>query len=340
MSNMSTACLHACASTLINTETYMLLHAVCQNPPTFPIEHANWDQTCVKVPVGSSCSARCHTPDFLGSPEPATTCVRDDAIAAAVWSKPKGSCKKAQPDVTCREMPPHAPGNNSITYAWQPGCKDMPLAGMCNGTATCHDQGSSLAPALATCTGAGWVLEDACLPIYLGCFRDDMYRRLRPLSADAMPTAACKDVASKEGLTLYARQYYVGCFGGSDLQFATSLGRFEGCDTPCSIGTDICGGDYANSLYSAIPIGLVCEGPPAKELSPAHVVWPLCAGLTPLGTACKGDCDPGYYAVDLVAKCKLDNVTTTYAVSGSCRRYRSTGGTNLWLNDNTIWHDQ
>lgn len=232
-------------------------------------------------------------------------------------------------DVTCPGMPPNAVGNSTTSYVWQPACKDMALAGMCNGTATCHDNGSSHAPALATCTGSGWLLEDACSPIYVGCFHDDPYRRLRSLTFGNIPGAACKAAAVNESLTLYAMQWSVQCFGGSDLQFATALRRFaDGCNMQCGTGTEVCGGGYANSLYSAAPIGLVCEGVPAKKLTPAHAVWPTCAGLTPLGSSCEGECDAGYYAVDLVAKCLLNNVTATYNVSGSCQRYKLTGASD------------
>lgn len=328
---------HNCRS----CKSYASICTFCQKPPTTPVDNADWDATCVNVPIGGNCSAHCHAPDFVGSPEPAATCMRNAALAAAVWSEPKGRCQKMQPVTTCHGSPPHARQNSSITYAWQHGCKDMPLAGMCNGTAMCHNQGSSLEPALATCTGAGWVLEDACSPIYLGCFHDDPYRRLQSLTFGGMPIAACKEAAINEGLTLYAMQWSVQCFGGTDLQFATSLGRFEfegGCTMLCGVGTDMCGGGWTNSLYSAVPVGLVCEGAPAKKQSLAHAVWPNCAGLTPLGAACKGECDAGYYAVDLVARCVLDNVTTTYIVSGSCQRYSAAdcpsipSTTDTWFN--------
>lgn len=134
-------------------------------------------------------------------------------------------------------------------------------------------------------------------------------------------------------------QFSVQCFGGSDLQFATSRGRsVDGCDMQCGTGTEICGGWCTNSLYSTDPVGLVCEGLPVKKHTPAHAVWPLCAGLTPLGSSCKGQCDAGYYAVELEAKCVLSNVTTMYNVSGSCQRYKLTdcpgvpSTTDTWFN--------
>jgi hypothetical protein len=229
---------------------------VCQKPPTTLVDNADWDATCVNVPIGGSCSARCHAPDFIGIPEPTATCMRSEATTAAVWTEPKGICQKMmQPNIICQGMPSQAPGtgSNGITHTWEPGCKDMLLAGMCNGTATCHNQGSKRAPALATCTGAGWVVQDACWPIYLGCFHDDLYRRLQSLTFDNMSIADCKDAAINENLTLYAMQWSVQCFGGRDLQFATSLGRYEhGCTMPCYVGTETCGGGYANSLYSAV----------------------------------------------------------------------------------------
>ncbi|GIL87750.1 hypothetical protein Vretimale_13087 [Volvox reticuliferus] len=126
----------------------------------------------------------------------------------------------------------------------------------------------------------------------VGCYYDAKENRVLPSLLDAsdnMTVANCREDALKRGFRLYGVEAGRECWGGDDLERATSLGPGTICDWPCS-GNDceVCGGDWAIVIYTTGPYGSPLSPSPAPIYSipppysfpstpPTYLVPPLYA---------------------------------------------------------------
>ncbi|EFJ47699.1 hypothetical protein VOLCADRAFT_91721 [Volvox carteri f. nagariensis] len=98
---------------------------------------------------------------------------------------------------------------------------------------------------------------------YIGCFADDADRVLPERLADNDPNMSvsyCRNLAKAAGLPYFGVEYGQECYGGSDMEIATRLGRSSNCTHSCSGDTSkICGGDWAVNIYETSPIGMYGE---------------------------------------------------------------------------------
>ncbi|EFJ47698.1 hypothetical protein VOLCADRAFT_91720 [Volvox carteri f. nagariensis] len=114
--------------------------------------------------------------------------------------------------------------------------------------------------------GGGWAIdiyETSPSEGYIGCFADDADHVLPERLADNDPNMSvsyCRNLAKAAGLPYFGVEYGQECYGGSDMERATRLGRSSNCTHSCSGDTSqICGGDWAVNIYETSPIGMYGE---------------------------------------------------------------------------------
>ena len=84
---------------------------------------------------------------------------------------------------------------------------------------------------------------------YLGCFSDSSTRALPDQLFIETTIDNCINTAKMMGYKYAGLQYYGYCFAGNTLGYA-KLPESD-CNTPCTLESqEICGGSWANSVYS------------------------------------------------------------------------------------------
>ncbi|EFJ53118.1 hypothetical protein VOLCADRAFT_86071 [Volvox carteri f. nagariensis] len=117
-----------------------------------------------------------------------------------------------------------------------------------------------------TC-GGYWANGLHTLSLDLGCFADNATRRL-PTRLDGADMQAefklpqfCEMLARQAGLKFYGLQYGSQCFGGNDLQWATSLGPSSGCTYPAvADNSQQFGGWWANRIFAVADNVVATDG--------------------------------------------------------------------------------
>ncbi len=131
-------------------------------------------------------------------------------------------------------------GENWVLTAVDPGKPDAYVGQSQGCRATCF---SMKGAPVATSPTAGQAR-------YLGCFRDNWTRDLSGYTTNnpGMTTQMCVNLCREKGSTYAATQYGQHCFCGNSYG---KYGPATNCDMKCSGNTgEICGGSFANSVYS------------------------------------------------------------------------------------------
>jgi hypothetical protein len=116
------------------------------------------------------------------------------------------------------------------------GCGGTLYCGACSGTETCGGGGTP------------HVCGKIYPPGYIGCFADQDVRDLPSFMGSNFTSQSCRAQCGGFGFAYAGTQYYGECWCGNAYG---SYGSSNGCDTPCSADpSEICGGAYANSVYS------------------------------------------------------------------------------------------